>query len=193
MLSCFSHIWLFTTLWTVVARQAPLCMGFSRQEDWSGLPCPPPGDLPDSGIEPTSLMSPALAGGLFTTSATWETHTFSKSWLFTYSWLQKIGVSTRKTRACGQRMSPLISVNKGCKTLRHSSLPPSHPDGTEQWLRGEADRLPLQWLCALRGHRAQNKYSGPTKEIISIIPGSGIFPCVDSTKFSSLRYLVSFD
>ena len=57
-------------LWTV-ARQAPLSMGFSRQEYWSGLPCPPPGDLPDSGIEPASLMSPALAGRFFTTSATW--------------------------------------------------------------------------------------------------------------------------
>ena len=49
-------------------------MGFSRQEHWSGLPCPPPGDLPDPGIEPTSLMSPALADGIFTTSATWEAH-----------------------------------------------------------------------------------------------------------------------
>ena len=60
--------------WTV-ARQAPLFMGFSRQEYWSRLPCPPPGHLPDPGIEPTSLMSPALAGGFFTTSATWEAHT----------------------------------------------------------------------------------------------------------------------
>ena len=47
-------------------------MGFTRQEYWSGLLCPPPGDLPDPGIKPTSLMSPALAGGLFTASATWE-------------------------------------------------------------------------------------------------------------------------
>ena len=47
-------------------------MGFSRQEYWSGLPCPPPGDLPDLGIEPTSLKSPALAHGFFITSATWE-------------------------------------------------------------------------------------------------------------------------
>ena len=46
-------------LWTV-ARQAPLSMGFSRQEYWSGLPCPPPGELPDSGIEPTSPAAPAL-------------------------------------------------------------------------------------------------------------------------------------
>ena len=47
-------------------------MGFSSQECWSGLPCPPPGDLPDPGIKPMSLMSPALAGGFFTTNVTWE-------------------------------------------------------------------------------------------------------------------------
>ena len=63
MLSYFSCVRLFVTLWTV-ALQAPLSRGFSRQEYWSGLPCPPPGALPDPGIKPTSLMSPALA--------TWE-------------------------------------------------------------------------------------------------------------------------
>ena len=47
-------------------------MGFSRQENWSELPRPPPGDLPNPGIEAVSLMSPELAGGFFTTSATWE-------------------------------------------------------------------------------------------------------------------------
>ena len=52
------------TLWTV-AHQAPLSMGFSRQQHWSGLPCPSPWDLPDPGIKLTSLMSPALAGGGF--------------------------------------------------------------------------------------------------------------------------------
>ena len=51
--------------------QDPLSMGFSRQEHWSGLPFPPPGGLPDPGILPKSLMSPSLAGGFFTTSATW--------------------------------------------------------------------------------------------------------------------------
>ena len=55
-----------------LAHQAPLSKGFSRQEYWRGLPCPPSGDLPDPGIEPTSLISPALAGGFFTTSATRE-------------------------------------------------------------------------------------------------------------------------
>ena len=59
------------TLWTV-ACQAPLSMAFSRQEYWSGLPCSPPGDLLDPGIEPGSLKSPALAGGFFLTSTTWE-------------------------------------------------------------------------------------------------------------------------
>ena len=104
MLSCFSHVQLFVTLWTVahqaplslefsrqehwsgfpcpppgifatpwtVAHQAPLSLVFSRQEYWSGLPCLPPGDLSDPGTEPMSLMSPAMAGGFFTTSTTWE-------------------------------------------------------------------------------------------------------------------------
>ena len=49
-------------------------MGFSRQENWSGLPFPVPEDLPDPGIELVSLTSPALAGGFFTTSTTWEAH-----------------------------------------------------------------------------------------------------------------------
>ena len=64
---------LCVTLWTE-ACQASLSMGFSRQEYWSELLCPPPGDLPNPGIEPMSLMSPALAGRIFTTSATWEGH-----------------------------------------------------------------------------------------------------------------------
>ena len=55
-----------------VACQAPLSMRFSRQEYWSGLLYSPPGDLPDPAIEPVSLLSPALAGGFFTISATWE-------------------------------------------------------------------------------------------------------------------------
>ena len=59
---------------TDCSRQAPLSMGFSRQEYWRGrgLPCPPPGDLPHPGTEPGSLTAPALAAGFFTTSATWE-------------------------------------------------------------------------------------------------------------------------
>ena len=71
MLSCFSHVRLFATLWTVDC-QAAVSMEFSRQEYWGGLPCPPPGDLLNSRNEPRSLTSLALAGEFFTTSATWE-------------------------------------------------------------------------------------------------------------------------
>ena len=59
-----SWVQLFATLWTV-ACQAPLSVEYSRHEYWSGLLCPPPGNLPDPGIEPTSLASPALADGFF--------------------------------------------------------------------------------------------------------------------------------
>ena len=61
MLHHFSHVPLFVTLWTV-AHQAPLSMWLCGQEYWNGLPCPPSGDLPNPGIEPMSLKSPALAG-----------------------------------------------------------------------------------------------------------------------------------
>ena len=71
VLSPFSRVWLFVTLRTV-ACQAPLSMGLSRQEYWSGLPCPSPGDLPDPGTKLLSLTSPALAGRFFATSTTWE-------------------------------------------------------------------------------------------------------------------------
>ena len=65
MLSCFSRIRLFATLWAI-GHQAPLSMGFPRQEHWSGLLFPSPGDLPHPGIEPASLESPELAGRFFT-------------------------------------------------------------------------------------------------------------------------------
>ena len=84
-----SRVRLFVTLWTV-ARQTPLSMGFSRQEPWSGLPWPPPGDLPNPGMEATSLTSPALADSFFITGtvvqrlkrphAVWETWVRSLGW-----------------------------------------------------------------------------------------------------------------
>ena len=79
VLSCFSHVQLFATLWTT-AYQVSLSMGFSRQEYYSGLPCPPPGDLPDPGIKPFSLMSPALAGRFFATRTTWEAQHLFLTW-----------------------------------------------------------------------------------------------------------------
>ena len=74
MLSHFSHVQRFATLWTV-ALQAPLPMGFSRQEYWSGLPCPPLGDLPNPGIEPWSPASRQLLYHLGSSS---------QSYIYTY-------------------------------------------------------------------------------------------------------------
>ena len=65
-------------------------MGFSRQEYWSGLPYPPPGNLPDPGIEPMYLESPALAGGFFTTSAAWEAH--DDPWKWKWKLLSYVGL-----------------------------------------------------------------------------------------------------
>ena len=71
MLSRFTCVWFCATQW-IVDCQAPLSAGFSRQEYWSGLQCPPRGDLPNPWIEPWSLKSPVLLGRFFTTSANWE-------------------------------------------------------------------------------------------------------------------------
>ena len=75
----FSCIRLFATLWTL-ARQAPLSMGFSRQEYCSGLPWPPPGDLPNPGIKPASFMSSCIGREFFTTNATWGNVKSSGHW-----------------------------------------------------------------------------------------------------------------
>ena len=89
VLSHFGRVRLCATPWTV-ARQAPLSIGFSRQEYWSGLPCPPPpGDLLNPGIKPVSLTSPALAGGFFPTSTTWEA---PSSTYETHANLKRIGM-----------------------------------------------------------------------------------------------------
>ena len=77
MLSHFSCVPLCAMLWTI-ARQ--LSVGFSRQEYWSVLPFPSPGDLPNPGLKPASLASPALAGGFFTTRATWEVPMAEPHW-----------------------------------------------------------------------------------------------------------------
>ena len=112
VLSCFSRVQLLVTLWTV-ARQAPLSMGFSRQEYWSGLPCPPPGDLPCPGIEPESIMPPALAGGFFTTSATWEAHV-SPSVVSTLLWPHGLYLA--------RLLYPWDSPDKNTDLGRHSLL-----------------------------------------------------------------------
>ena len=105
MLSCFSPVQLFVTLWTV-AHQSPLSMGFSRQEYWSGLLCPPPGDLPHPEIELASLMSPALSGGFFTTSTTWEAH------LYTYMLRVNLHCCRVETRRRQWQPTPVLLPGK---------------------------------------------------------------------------------
>ena len=93
----FSHVWLFATPWTV-ACQAPLFMGFSRQEYWSGLSFPPPKDLPNPGTKPAS---PALVGGYLITEPPgkprityWKIHKWN-------SMSEICFVFTSKGRKCG--------------------------------------------------------------------------------------------
>ena len=76
-LSC---VWLFAMSWTI-AHQAPVSTGLSRQECWSGLPLPSPGDLSNPGMEPMSPVSPALAGKFFYHCATWEALLYTKYYL----------------------------------------------------------------------------------------------------------------
>ena len=99
VLNRFCYVQLFATLW-ILAFQAPLSQGFSRQNYWSRLPCPPPGVLPHPGIELISLTSPALAGRFFPTSATWEAQAESGN---TYKSQKSINIIRGKTLSLPQR------------------------------------------------------------------------------------------
>ena len=107
--------------WTV-ACLAPLSTGFSKQEYWSGLPCPPPGDLPHPGIESVSLASPTLAGEFFATSTTWES-------LYTYRTPTKVWCSKKWPEQAAfipfrQRKNKLVKnwQDKGAWTWGHKLL-----------------------------------------------------------------------
>ena len=116
-LSC---VQLFATPWTVTL-QPSLSMRFPRQEYWSGLPCPPPGDLPDPGIKPASLMSPALAGRFFTIWATREaqqSHTWSDP-----------------PRGQGFLSGSMVKNNRICSIMKNTvrALPVSHSEKPPGW------------------------------------------------------------
>ena len=115
------------TPWTV-ARQAPLSMGFSRQYYWSGLPCLPPGDLPDPGTKPASLMSPALGGRFFTTSATWEAPTRSPALQADSSWNEPPGKTPYDLSVGAQLLQSCLTL---CN-LMDCSLPGSSVSGILQ-------------------------------------------------------------
>ena len=128
VLSYFGHVQLCVTLWTV-ACQSPLSMEFSRQEYWNGLPCPLPGDFPDPGTEPASLMSLALAGRFFTTSTTWEAPStcMYNTHVRVFSPLGWSGILSRSGIA-GSYSSYIFTIFRNCEAVfqRCHTILPSH-------------------------------------------------------------------
>ena len=155
LLSQFNHVWLFATLWTV-AHQAPLSKGFSRQEYCSGLPCPPPGNLPDSGIKPMSLTSPELAGRFFTTRATLEALDVSDWYIKTHHQFSSVKFSHSV-------MSDSLQPHES----QHASPPcPSPTPGVH------SDSHPLSQWC----HPAISSSVVPFSSCPQSLPASESFP-----------------
>ena len=116
----FSYVQFFATPWAL-AHQAPLSMGFSRQEYWRGEPFPPPGDLPDPGFKPTPLMSPALANRFFTTGATWVIDGLVKRQL---TKLIHVGSATVSFLGCSE-----VKLATMMTCVEHGWLSSLHPRG----------------------------------------------------------------
>ena len=148
VLSCFSCVWLFATLWTI-AFQTSLSMGFSRQGYGNVLPCPSPGDLPNPGTEPTSLKSPELAGRFFSTSPTiaqetlpnalwwreWWGSPKGRGYVYTYGWFTLL-YSRNEYNIVKKLSVQFSSVPQSCLTLCDSmdcGMPdfPIHPQLSE--------------------------------------------------------------
>ena len=125
------------TLWTV-ARQAPLSMRFSRQEYWSGLPFPSPGDLPNLGIKHRSFMSPAFAGGLFTTSTTWRQIIISFSFCFSQQHESPVGLKFTGPEVISHRVGQHLSVKLPQRAMNMSPLP-SFSRSSSCWLKCRSD------------------------------------------------------
>ena len=113
------HVQLFVTPWTVTC-QAPLSLEFPRQEYWSGLPFPSPRDLPNPGIEPTSWVSPALAGGFFTT----EPFLFNSKQMSLLSLPQSRQLTTPTVSTWNPcSLAPMTQQSPGFPALSSSAVP----------------------------------------------------------------------
>ena len=107
-------------------------MDFPRQEDWSELPFPTPGDLPDPGIEPVSLASPALAGVFFTTSATWQAQID-----IPVTWMTLRGIMLSERSQSQTLHLYHFSQGQSCRNSRQmSSLQKLEEVGTQRMLEG---------------------------------------------------------
>ena len=140
------------------SHQAPLSMGFSRQEYWSGLPCPPPGDLPEPGINPMSLMSPTLAGGFYITSVTiYDDVTLNFHFLSTN---EKLGVSPMFSKFI--LMTYILShPSLHYVSLCHLSPYPSPPlTRSLQWQEGSQSLRQLWASGTLSGRGCDQGFMG---------------------------------
>ena len=154
VLSRFSRIQLCATLRTL-AHQDPLSIGFSRQEYWSGLLFPPPEDLPDPGIEPTSLTSLALPGMFFTTSATWEAQNpvefslYPHSDLFFLALFFSLYQVEDTPKLMGQPLTrrPLRSLSHPFLQLKHLGFFCLGTYCSFMSLHREGNGTPLQYSC----------------------------------------------
>ena len=168
VLSRFSHIWVFVTVWTG-AHQATLSMGYFRQEYWSGLPCPPPGGLSNPGRQPMSLECPALESGFFTTSTTWEA--YQQDWGY-------VILFRRWTKNCSAQTAGKMTIRFNVVMVRYRNLwaqaskVPNKFSGLQVYQREDkklgrnawttiewprpGDKM---WQC-LRGNKGISSYSG---------------------------------
>ena len=155
------------TPWTI-AHQAPLSMEFSRQEYWSALPFPPPGDLPNLEIEPTSLVSPALAVKFFTTSATWElnspVHPLLSSPPTHHIWLRGEGSQVSNLRVLYLKDPHLTNTDFQPGSPSSSLFRRELRPGEGKWLRrtcksGEVQEVSSGILLSLPGLRPSSALS----------------------------------
>ena len=124
VLCALSRVWLFAIPWTA-AHQAPLSMRFSQQEHWSGVPCPPPRGTPNPGNKSASLMIPALAVRLFTTSSTQIYYPDNSDYSFKCNVLCQF-CQKYKMSSLSRLMHVVFSLDHLCGSLANqSSLRPS--------------------------------------------------------------------
>ena len=150
VLSQFSCVRLYATPWTVTC-QGPLSMGFSNKESWSGLPCPSPEDLPNPGIEPTSLKSSALVDGFFTTSTTWEAPEATLE--HKLPWIIRIGCTSEVSSLHPGLCLLLLEGRRKNAVLSSQSSSSPLAEKPEVWNRLNQPEIKTETLCVWAAER----------------------------------------